>query len=87
MKKLLLKIKNWIRIDGLLHILFSTLILLFFDSFLPIWVANIITILIGIGKEIYDKVSKKGYAEWHDVICDIIGVGIGNIIGLLYMCF
>jgi Fe-S cluster biosynthesis and repair protein YggX len=37
------------------------------------------TLSIGIGKEVYDKVSKKGWAEWKDIICDIIGIIIGAL--------
>ena len=41
------------------------------------WLAAMITVAIGIGKEIYDKVSGKGTAEWRDLAADIIGVIIG----------
>lgn len=32
---------------------------------------------IGIAKEIYDKVSGKGCAEWSDLLADFVGVIIG----------
>lgn len=44
---------------------------------LPVWVAAALVLLIGIIKEVYDKVSKKGYAEWKDIACDIAGIIIG----------
>ena len=31
---------------------------------------------LGIGKEIYDKKSKKGQASFKDLIADIVGVGL-----------
>ena len=37
------------------------------------------TSLVGIGKEIYDGVSKKGTASWKDLLAD----GLGIIIGVL----
>lgn len=36
-----------------------------------------ITLAIGIGKEVYDKVSGKGYAEWEDLLADLVGILIG----------
>lgn len=41
------------------------------------WLAGVITLSIGIGKEIYDKVSGKGTSEWEDIAADIIGTVIG----------
>lgn len=78
-------IKNWVRTDGLLHIVVSALICVMLGWINPIWIAPLVTLLIGIGKEIYDKVSKKGTAEWHDLICDIIGIVIGMLCILPYI--
>lgn len=41
------------------------------------WLAGVITLAIGIGKEIYDKISGKGTAEWRDFAADVVGVIIG----------
>jgi hypothetical protein len=32
---------------------------------------------IGIVKEIYDKVSGRGCAEWGDLLADVLGIVIG----------
>lgn len=32
---------------------------------------------VGVGKEIYDKVTKKGCAEWKDILADFVGALVG----------
>lgn len=56
MKKLVI----WIAVDGLLHALVSILLTIVFYSFIGFWTA-IPTIVIGIGKEIYDVLKKPNY--------------------------
>ena len=34
----------------------------------------------GLGKEIYDKTSKRGQASLKDIVADILGIGFGYII-------
>ena len=63
--------------DGLKHIIVSAIIITILNIFLPIWLSATITLVIGIGKELYDKISDKGCAEWKDIVCDIIGIIIG----------
>ena len=65
--------------DWMMHVILSSIIVTLLSLVLPKWVAAIITLTIGIGKEVYDKVSKKGWAEWKDIICDIIGIIIGAL--------
>lgn len=74
---------NWIRIDGLLHILISAVICVALGWIRPLWIAPLVTLVIGLCKEIYDRVSGKGTAEWHDVICDVIGIVIGMCLIIL----
>lgn len=64
-------------IDKYKHVVVSAIIAVALNLFLPWWVAALITLAIGVGKEVYDKVSGKGFAEWKDIICDIIGILIG----------
>ncbi len=71
--------KNWVRTDGLLHILVSAILCVFLGWIRPLWIIPIVVIAIGIAKEVYDRVSGKGMAEWHDVFCDLIGVAVGMI--------
>ena len=63
--------------DKLLHIVVSAVIMVVLGMLLPTWVAVVATLGVGIGKEVYDKVSGKGCFEWADIICDCIGVLIG----------
>lgn len=67
-----------IRKDDLLHILFSIIIMTVLKLLLPWWIAAILTMLVGILKElIWDKWLKKGTPEWRDIVSDIIGIIIG----------
>lgn len=84
MKAIISKIWAWLRTDGLLHIAYSGLIMVFFASFLPMWCAIAITMAIGVGKEIYDKYT-GGSVELHDVICDVLGIALGAAICVLWM--
>lgn len=63
--------------DKLLHIVISAIIMVLFGLILPTWVAALATICVGIGKEIYDKISGKGHPDLMDIICDCIGILIG----------
>ena len=63
--------------DKLLHIVVSSAIMVILNLFLPTWVAALATLCVGIGKEIYDKVTGKGCFEWMDIVSDCIGILIG----------
>ena len=81
MKKLI----NWIATDGLLHALVSILITIVCFSFMGFW-SIIPTVVIGIGKEIYDMKKKPTYTwemVWHDIICDAGGLIVGIILSVL----
>lgn len=47
------------------------------ELLMPIWVAALATLCVGIGKEIYDKISGKGNPELMDIIYDCVGILIG----------
>lgn len=64
-------------IDKYKHIVVSAIIAVALNLFLPWWVAALITLAIGVGKEVYDKVSGKGCAEWKDLLADLVGILIG----------
>lgn len=68
-----------IRTDGLLHIAVSALLLVALGWLKPLWVACVIVAAVGVSKEIYDRFSGKGTAEWHDLVCDAIGILIGCV--------
>lgn len=63
--------------DKLKHIVVSAIVMVIFNLFLPTYIAALITLAIGIGKEVYDKTTNKGCAEWEDLLCDIVGIIIG----------
>ena len=65
--------KIGIRADLLLHFEVSALICLLLCIFLSSWAAGLITLAIGIGKEIYDKYKASGFDLW-DLLADLIGV-------------
>lgn len=74
MKRLL---KSLLCEDKLKHIVLSAIIAVALNLILPWWVAGLITLAIGVGKEVYDKVSGKGHPEWKDLVADVVGVVIG----------
>lgn len=63
--------------DKLKHIVVSAIIAVVLNLLLPWWVAALIVLAIGIGKEVYDKTTNKGCPEWKDLLADIIGIIIG----------
>lgn len=79
----LLKIKNYVRIDGLLHIETCFIIYVIMNALFTWWVALLMTVAAAVGKEIYDRVSGKGTAEWHDVFCDAAGLLLAILVSLI----
>ena len=77
------KIWYWIRTDGLLHIETSALIVVLVSIVISWWVGVGVSAVAGVGKELYDRSHEGHCAEWHDVICDGIGVVIGAVVVLL----
>lgn len=75
--KYLSKLFNWMGSDGMMHLILSATIAVVINLFLPWELAGVITLAIGIGKEVYDKASGNGCAEMKDIVCDIAGILIG----------
>lgn len=73
------KLLKWIGQDGWLHILVSALLMVALGWVRPIWIAMLLVLLVGLGKELYDATG-KGTASWHDVICDVVGIVIGLLL-------
>lgn len=72
------KMRSYLEDDGMTHIIVSAFMLLALQIFLPWWVAVLVTLAIGITKElIWDMWAKKGTPQWKDIICDIVGILIG----------
>ena len=78
---------NYVRMDGLLHILCVAILALSLFSFLPFIASIAIATAVAVAKElVYDLWLKKGVAEWHDIMCDLAGLIYASIvyfIGLL----
>lgn len=69
------KVITWMGYDGVLHLLCSALIVLFFAGMFPWWVAALIGLAAGIGKEIYDALHPDSHsADAHDLVCDLLGI-------------
>lgn len=72
------RILSWFGTDGLAHIIISAVLLLILQVIFPWDISVLVTLFIGIAKEmIYDKWMKKGTPQWKDIICDIVGIVIG----------
>ena len=81
---ILSKITGWFEtrfgVPGLLHILFSKLIVDFCELFMPLWTAVLLSALAGLFKEfVYDRWMKKGSFEKRDFLADGIGIVLGLI--------
>ena len=50
-------------------------------------VAGFMVFFIGLGKEVYDSIKKGKSIEWHDLICDLIGIAIGLGVSSLFSMF
>lgn len=83
-KGLIIKAISYVRVDGLLHILCVAILALSLFSFLPYIASMAISAAVAIAKElIYDLWLKKGVAEWHDIICDLVGLIYASIVYLI----
>lgn len=85
-KELITRFESWMRVDGLLHCLVSAIIFMLLARIANPVGAAIITLIIGSFKEAYDE-ENGGTSEWHDMICDCIGVALGVLIYIEYIVF
>lgn len=90
MKKFLIKIEllisNSIAVlgaDGLAHLLVCMMLIMVLAPLMNLWLAILIVLCVGIGKELYDKFTKKTEFSTKDLICDVIGI----IFGLCFVAF
>ena len=74
---------KWIRTDGWMHIFAVALIVLTLVQLMPLWAADVVAVLVFALKEILDLFVKGQKAEWHDVICDCLGLAYSNAV----VCF
>ena len=78
MKKILELINgiyNWLNTDGLLHIGFTSMIIILSFPLIKRWSVGL-AIIVGLAKEAYDILVKKSDPKLsiHDLICDCIGI-------------
>lgn len=69
-----------IGLDGMAHIIVCQNLIIWLSKFfgiVPLWEAIIITVVIFILKEIYDKYCKKTEFSIKDIICDCVGLALG----------
>ena len=72
------KVLDYFGADGLLHMLCSAVLVSVISWFAPLWLAALLALLVGVGKEIiYDKLMKRGTPQWKDLVADIVGIAIG----------
>lgn len=71
---------NYIGFDGCKHFIVSSIIAFTLNLFFSSIISILITVLIGIMKEvIYDKFMKKGTYSNKDILMNVIGSVIGGL--------
>lgn len=84
------KMSDWVKtnigFDGLLHFAVCAIMTALIKATAEPTLAEkgallavIVVALIGIGKEIWDRRTGKGCAEFKDVACDLVGIIVGVI--------
>lgn len=71
------KLLSKIGIDGMAHIIVCQNLVMWLFKLMPLWEAVIITVVIFILKEVYDKYCKKTEFSIKDIICDCVGLALG----------
>lgn len=71
------KLLSKIGIDGMAHIIVCQNLVMWLSKLMPLWLAIIITVVIFVLKEVYDKYCKKTEFSIKDIICDCVGLALG----------
>lgn len=66
-------------IDGLTHIIVMAVISKLVLFIVPVWVMLLLMLLVAVSKELLDRFTGQGSAEWKDLLCDVIGILIALI--------
>lgn len=66
-----------LQFDKYLHLNASLILTSFFSPIMGEY-SKLFTLSIGVGKEIYDFVSKKGVCDFYDLLADIYGIFLIN---------
>ena len=73
------KLLSMIGIDGMAHIIVCQNLVMWLFKLMPLCPAIIITVVIFILKEVYDKYCKKTEFSIKDIICDCVGLALGGL--------
>lgn len=65
--------------DKCLHMIVCAVLCGGLKHFVGLLMAILVTLAIGIGKEIWDKTSDRGTADMKDLLADCIGIVIGAL--------
>ena len=74
---------NWLGTDGIINMETSALLMIVLMVFFPIFWSAILTFIIVVGKCALDK-SRGRENEKHDLICSVVGILFGVIIGTVH---
>ena len=74
---------EWVGKEGLICMETSALLTIFLMLFCPVIWASLISLVLVFGKSVVDK-SRGSEYESHDLICSIIGVVCGVILGAVH---
>ena len=82
-KDKLIKGYNWLGADGIINMETSALLMIAFMTLLPIFWSAILKFIIVVGKCALDK-SRGRENEKHDLICSVVGILFGVILGTVH---
>lgn len=66
---------NYMSSDGMRHCIVSATLTALLSLIFPWWVAGLAVFVVGIAKEVLE--ARTAPFEWHDVVCNLIGIIIG----------
>lgn len=67
--------------DKITHATICYAITLTIGLFIDWWVGVCVALMVGLGKELYDKYKGNKF-DWHDMLADVVGGVVGVIVGL-----
>lgn len=70
---------TWMGEDGMKHVICSALLCSLLNLITCPFGACFVTFFVGVFKEAYDRVTGEGTAEFKDIVCNAIGIGIATI--------
>lgn len=70
---------TYLGIDGLTHIIVMAIVSKLVLFVVPVWLMLLLILAVAVSKELLDRFTGQGCAEWKDLVCDIIGILIALI--------